>query len=164
MTHNQTLSLFTAEELQIKKVPKYCIKLVTEAQVFYDGKKISGASDIADFLKTTGLHEKAQEEFYAIYLNTKNKIIGFEMVSRGTLNASLVHPRDVFKGALLANAHAIILAHNHPSGDTEPSHADKSVTETLVKAGQLMNVEVLDHVIIGSNGSFFSFRDHSLIN
>lgn len=145
-------------------VPKYCIKLVTESQVYYDGRKIMCAYDIADFLKTIGLHEKAQEEFYSIYLNTKNKIVGVEMVSRGTLNASLIHPRGVFKGAILANAHAVILAHNHPSGDVEPSHADKSVTEILRKAGELLSIEILDHVIIGSAEAYLSFNEKGLMN
>ena len=154
---SQNLSLFDS-------VPRYCIRLVTESQVFYDGKKMSNAALVAEFLMSIGLHEKAQEEFYSLYLNTKNKIVGFEMVSRGTLNSSLVHPREVFKGALLANAHAIILAHNHPSGEVDPSHADKSVTEILVKAGQLLNVEVLDHVILGCTGSYFSFREKGLMN
>lgn len=154
---SQNLSLFDS-------VPRYCIRLVTESQVFYDGKKMSNAALVAEFLMSIGLHEKAQEEFYSLYLNTKNKIVGFEMVSRGTLNSSLVHPREVFKGALLANAHAIILAHNHPSGEVDPSHADKSITEIFRKAGQLLNVEVLDHVIIGCTGRYFSLREKGLMN
>lgn len=79
-----------------------------------------------------------------------------EMISKGTLNASLVHPREVFKGALLANANALILAHNHPSGGVQPSAADKKVTEVLVKAGGIGDVKVLDHVIIGSKGGRIS--------
>ena len=86
-----------------------------------------------------------------------------EMISRGTLNATLIYPREVFKGALLANAHAVILAHNHPSGDVEPSNADKNVTSMLVDAGNLLDVKVLDHVIIGSKGGFFSFSESSLM-
>ena len=85
------------------------------------------------------------------------------MISRGTLNATLIYPREVFKGALLANAHAVILAHNHPSGDVEPSNADKNVTSMLVDAGNLLDVKVLDHVIIGSKGGFFSFSESSLM-
>jgi DNA repair protein RadC len=114
-------------------------------------------------LRTIGLHEKATEEFYGIYLSTKNDVIGIEMISRGTLNASLVHPREVFKGAILANANALILAHNHPSGNVEPSNADKQVTALLVNAGNILDVKILDHVIIGSKGGYYSFRDHSLI-
>jgi DNA repair protein RadC len=85
------------------------------------------------------------------------------MISRGTLNASLVLPREVFKGALLANAHSLILAHNHPSGNTEPSSADRTVTETLLKAGKLLDVQILDHVIVGSTGKYYSFRDSLII-
>jgi DNA repair protein RadC len=109
------------------------------------------------------LHEKATEEFYSIYLSTKNDVLGVEMISRGTLTASLVHPREVFKGALLANAYALILAHNHPSGNVEPSNADKQVTAILTKAGNILDVKILDHVIIGSKEAYYSFRDHSLI-
>ena len=86
-----------------------------------------------------------------------------EMISKGSLNATIIHPREVFKGALLANAHAVILAHNHPSGDVEPSNADKTVTSMLVDAGNLLDVKVLDHVIIGSKGGFFSFSESSLM-
>jgi DNA repair protein RadC len=118
---------------------------------------------VSDLFMAIGLHEKACEEFYALYLNTKNEVIGIQMISRGSLNASLVHPREVFKGALLANASCLILAHNHPSGDTQPSNADKTVTETLVGAGKLLDVQILDHVIVGSSGNYFSFRDSSLL-
>lgn len=79
------------------------------------------------------------------------------------MNASLVHPREVFKGALLANANALILARNHKSGDVQPSAADKKMTEGLVKEGNILDVKVLNHVIIGSKGGFYSFREHSLI-
>jgi DNA repair protein RadC len=126
--------------------------------VIYDHKKINGAKMVSDLLMAIGLHEKACEAFYALYLSTKNDVIGIQMISKGTLNASLVHPREVFKGAFLANAHSVILAHNHPSGNVEPSSADKTVTEALVGAGKLLDVH---HVIIGSSGVFYSFRDSS---
>jgi len=119
---------------------------------------------VYDFLQSIGLHEQAGEEFYSLYLNTKHQVIGMEMISKGTLNSSLVHPREVFKGALLANAHAVILAHNHPSGNVDPSLADKIATEKLVDAGKLLDVKVIDHVIIGSKGGYFSFSESSLIS
>lgn len=84
------------------------------------------------------------------------------MISRGTLNASLVHPREVFKGALLANAYSIMLAHNHPSGNFTPSEADKQVTAKLVKAGKLLDVQVLDHIIVGDS-DYFSFRESRML-
>jgi DNA repair protein RadC len=160
MSHS--LSLFDKEAKQVS-IPCYSIKLVKESVVIYDHKRINGARMVSDLLMGIGLHEKACEEFYALYLNTKNEVIGIQMISRGTLNASLVHPREVFKGALLANASCLILAHNHPSGDPQPSSADKIVTESLVSAGKLLDVNILDHVIVGSTGEFFSFRDSSLI-
>lgn len=119
---------------------------------------------IADFLKSISLHENAQEEFYSLYLNTKNMIVGLDMISRGTLNSSLVHPREVFKGAILANAHAVILVHNHPLGEVDPSIADKVVTEKLSSCSNLMEIQILDHVVIGSTGRYFSFREQGLLN
>jgi DNA repair protein RadC len=160
---SRSLSLF-ADEGERVAIPHYCIRLVKESQIYYENKKIIGAKMVHDFLRTLGLHEKAGEEFYSLYLNTKHQVIGIEMISKGTLNSSLVHPREVFKGALLANAHAVILAHNHPSGFVEPSTADKMVTENLVKAGKLLEVQVLDHVIIGSKGGYFSFTESSIID
>ena len=134
-----------------------------ETEFQYEHNKIIGAKMVYDLLQAIGLHEKAQEEFYSFYLNTKNRVIGMEMISKGSLNATLIHPREVFKGALLANAHAVILAHNHPSGDVEPSNADKIVTTTLIDAGKLLDVKVIDHVIIGSKGGYFSFSESSLM-
>ncbi len=163
MSQTLTLPLFTTEVTTVA-IPRYHIKLVKESEIYYEQKKINGAKMVYDFLLAIGLHEKAGEEFHSFYLNTKNQIIGMEMISKGTLNASLVHPREVFKGALLANANALILAHNHPSGDVEPSEADKKVTAMLVEAGKLLDVKILDHVIIGSKGGFFSFNESSMIN
>ena len=157
-----TLPLFT-EESKTVLIPRYNIKLVKESQIYYQHQKIVGAKMVYDLLQVIGLHEKAQEEFHSFYLDTKNRVIGMEMISKGTLNASLVHPREVFKGALLAYAHALILAHNHPSGDVEPSTADNMVTKNLVDAGKLLNVEILDHVIIGSKGGYFSFSESSIL-
>ena len=162
MTQAQTLPLFQRAEQQIM-IPRYGIRLVKESHIIYDKGRITGSEVVCDLMQTIGLHEQAGEEFHSVYLNTKNEVVGMEMISKGTLNASLVHPREVFKGALLANANALILAHNHPSGDVQPSAADKKVTEGLVKAGNILDVKVLDHVIIGSKGGFYSFREHSLI-
>lgn len=155
------LPLLVAADHQQVAIPRYAIRLVKESQIYYDNRKIHGAQMVRDLLREIGLQDKAGEEFHILYLNIKNQVIGMEMVSKGTLNASLVHPREVFKGALLANAYALILAHNHPSGDVEPSAADKSVTETLVKAGKILDVKILDHVIIGRFGNYYSFRETS---
>ena len=89
------------------------------------------------------------EEFHAVLLNTRRRLIRSERISQGTLDTILVHPREVFRAAILANAHAFILVHNHPSGDSTPSDADIRVTRDLVRASQLMKIELLDHIILG---------------
>src|SRR5436190_13484692 len=89
------------------------------------------------------------ENFQVLLLNTRRKLIRTERISQGTLDTVLVHPREVFKPAIAANAAAIILAHNHPSGDPTPSEADIKVTRDLIRAGQLLKIDVLDHIIIG---------------
>jgi len=94
-----------------------------------------------------------------LHLDSKNKIIKDEIISIGTLNASLIHPREVFKSAIKESANAIILIHNHPSGDPEPSFEDEQVTEKLFSAGELLCIKVLDHVIIGKD-EYYSFKEN----
>jgi DNA repair protein RadC len=89
------------------------------------------------------------ESFAVLFLNTRRRVIGHMIVSTGTLDTILVHPREVFRPAILANAASLILTHNHPSGDPTPSEADIKVTRDLIRAGQLLKMEVLDHVITG---------------
>lgn len=99
------------------------------------------------------IHEEPEEYMYMICMNTKNKIIGVFEISHGSVNASIVSPREVFQKALLANAVSIILMHNHPSGDTTPSREDIEITKRLVEAGKIVGVEVLDHIIVGDKYS-----------
>ena len=99
----------------------------------------------------TNVQEEAQEVFGILILNTKNKIVAVHEVSRGTLNASMIHPREVFKPAVLHNAAAIICFHNHPSGNPEPSIEDIEMTKRLVNAGKIMGIDVLDHIIVGED-------------
>jgi len=109
-----------------------------------------------------GIKDKAKEHFKLILLNTRNKIISISTVSIGTLNASLVHPREVFKDAISHNAYSVVLAHNHPSGDSEPSEDDLMITKRLVDAGKILDIKVTDHIIITKNG-YFSFKEKGLI-
>jgi DNA repair protein RadC len=90
----------------------------------------------------------SEENFVALHLNVKHQLTGYQVVSHGTLSASLVHPREVFKAAVLNNAHCIVVAHNHPAGSTEPSREDLDTTRQLVAAGKLLGVEILDHLIV----------------
>ncbi len=89
------------------------------------------------------------ETFQSILLNTRRRLIRVEQISQGTLDTILVHPREVFRSAIAANAHALVIVHNHPSGDPTPSEADIKVTRDLIRAGQLLKIDVLDHIILG---------------
>ena len=99
---------------------------------------------------------KKQEHFYVLLLDTKNRIINKSLVSVGTLNASLIHPREVFREAIRQAAHGVIAVHNHPSGDPSPSAEDRYITDALKKAGEIINIRFLDHVIIGDE-SYYAF-------
>lgn len=103
-----------------------------------------------------------KEHFKIAILDTKNQIISIENISVGTLNASIVHPRDVFSISIKKNANAIILIHNHPSGDTSPSKEDVNVTYRLIEAGDILGIKVLDHIIIGDN-NYMSFKEEKII-
>jgi len=122
-------------------------------------RKIGSPEDAYRAITTiTNVQEEAQEVFGIIILNTKNKIVAVHEISRGTLNNSMVHPREVFKPAVLHNAAAIICFHNHPSGDPESSIEDITVTKRLVKAGEILGIEVFDHIIVG-DGRYVSLKE-----
>lgn len=125
-------------------------------------RKINTARDVFEYMEGR-IPDETKEHLYVLHLNTKNHITKNELVSVGTLNASLIHPREVFKSAIRESSHAIILVHNHPSGDVEPSNADRQVTNLLKQAGSIIQIELLDHIIIGKSG-WFSFRENSLLS
>ena len=114
------------------------------------GKKIDSAADVASYY-TPKLKDLKKEHFYALLLDSKNRIIKEELISVGTLNSSLVHPREVFKSAIKESANAIILVHNHPSGDCEASESDKETTIRLLAIGRILNIQLVDHIIIGND-------------
>lgn len=109
-------------------------------------------------LLRSGIKDKAKEHFKLILLNARNKVMGISTVSIGTLNSNLVHPREVFREAISYSAASVVFAHNHPSGDSEPSEDDLTITKRLVEAGKILGIEVLDHIIITKTG-FFSFKE-----
>jgi DNA repair protein RadC len=109
-----------------------------------------------------GIQDKAKEHFKLILLNSRNRVISISNISTGTLTTSLVHPREVFKEAITHSAASVVLAHNHPSGDPEPSEDDLKITKKLVESGKILGIEVIDHIIVGKN-SFCSFREKGLI-
>ena len=136
---------------------RYAVRTDSEGQPVVVGRALSAPKDAAAAFMAV-LQDEPAEVFAMICLTTKHRVIAFHEVSRGTLDATLVHPREVFKVALLANAAAIILTHNHPSGDPIPSADDVQLTRRLVDAGALLGVEVLDHIIVG-DGRYYSFKE-----
>ena len=114
-------------------------------------KKITCAEDVFNYFHER-LKDKKQEYFYILMLNTQNYIIGEHLVSKGILDATIIHPREVFKPAIKNSASKIILVHNHPSGDAEPSEDDDEITKKLMSAGEEIGINVLDGVIIGGGG------------
>jgi DNA repair protein RadC len=138
----------------LKKHLRYIVPQIRLALIKEPGMKpypIYTPEDLDRFVEP--LKHYSEEHFVAFHLDAKNQVIGYHIVSHGTVTASPVHPREVFKAALLDNSHAIIVAHNHPAGSLQPSDEDLSVTQTLIKAGELLGVKVLDHIIVSSNGT-----------
>ena len=121
---------------------------------------ISSPADVERLLRGR-IANLDRENFVVVLLNTKNEVIETSTVSVGTLGASLVHPREVFKPAVRASAASVILAHNHPSGKVEPSQEDREVTRRLGEAADVLGIEVLDHVIVGDG--YFSMKEHGML-
>lgn len=137
-------------------------ELVKRAIKFSDNglPRVSSVKDV--LLQVSYLRTKNREHLMAIYLNARNELLFRKDIFLGTLNASLVHPREIFNEALKQNAVSIILVHNHPSGDSDPSEDDLQITKRLQEAGKIMGIEILDHIIIAKN-KHFSFRENKLI-
>ena len=122
--------------------------------------KIYSSESIFNYYKDK-LSDKLQEHFYCVYLDTKNHIIKDKLLFIGTINQSLVHPREVFKEAYLLSASSIICVHNHPSGNVNPSNNDIVITKQLREVGLLLGINVLDHIIIGKD-KYYSFNDNGI--
>jgi len=125
----------------------------------YAKERITCPDDAFEHLRTRVAYLK-KEKFFTLLLDTKNQIIAVEDISTGSLNASIVHPREVFHYAIKKNAKSMILAHNHPSGHPDPSKEDHQITERLIEVGKIVGIEVIDHIIIGKD-SYYSFKEHS---
>jgi DNA repair protein RadC len=136
------------------------VDVVRESE-FPDDIRVFGPSELASYyriLQKTGFIPKEREAFVVFLLNSKNKVIGAHIVSVGTIDGSMVHPREVFRPAIAVGAATIVVAHHHPSGDKTPSQQDKDITDRLQKAGELIGIEVLDHIIIGG-ATHYSFAE-----
>jgi len=165
---NEQTTLFVAEQTTKPKqtsIPVYKVCLVREGRVPCYNQQIRSAVDAATLLHTY-LADVDREHFVVLMLDQKNKVIGINTVSIGSLTASIVHPREVFKVAILANCASIIIGHNHPSSDCQPSREDRAMTTRLVEAGKLLGISVLDSLIVATDGSgkYFSFADEGLLS
>lgn len=150
-------------ELSLPRIAQVlaAIKLgIRATQVACRRRDVSSPNAVYEFIAPQ-MRYLTTERFVVIPLNAKNHILDVCVVSEGTLTASLVHPREIFKPAIRRSAHGIILAHNHPSGDPTPSREDKEVTQRLIGAGKLLGIEVLDHIVVG-DGRYTSFRERGL--
>ena len=140
------------------RIPIYQVKLVRDGSQKAERKKVSHPAVAAEILREY-LDGVDREHFVALLLDTQNQIIGIHTVTVGTLDASLIHPREIYKAAILANAASVVLAHNHPSGDPTPSAEDRAVTRQIRSAGTTIGIEVLDHIIVGDSPQFYSFLE-----
>lgn len=141
------------------RLTRYSVALVRDSSEMKDGaKRISSISDVP--LDDMKLLDREQLRVY--FLDSRRNLIGWEVVSQGTLTASLAHPREIFKGAILSNSAGIILAHNHPSGECSPSEEDQRLTQRIRQAGVILGIELLDHVIVAEDGKY-SFKTAGLL-
>ena len=148
---------------QLTKIDIVKIQMVRDGTLEYGKKAIKGPQDLAE-LGMKFLKHADREIFLLVCLNTRNNINCIHVVSIGTVNTSLVSPREVLKAAILSNASSVAFIHNHPSGDPDPSDDDIKITNRLVECGKLFGIELLDHVIISDDGKYHSFMERGLIS
>lgn len=145
----------------MNRIQTVTIQLGKEKSGLYESNKIESALDVFN-IADKYLANADREHFCVMCLDTKNKVNCINTVSVGSLNSSIVHQREVFKAAILSNANAIILFHNHPSGDPTPSREDVDATKKIAQAGEIMGIELIDHVIVG-DGRYYSLKEKGQI-
>ncbi|SIR32117.1 DNA repair protein RadC [Priestia flexa] len=144
-----------------KRVNIVSVKLVRESCILYAKRSIRSPQDAYELLKSF-LEDKDREHFIVVTLDTKNQPVSINVCHIGSLNASIVSPREVMKSAILSSGASFMIAHNHPSGNTTESREDVEVTKRLAEAGKLMGIELLDHIIIG-DGKYNSLKEKGVI-
>jgi DNA repair protein RadC len=137
------------------------LQMIREHMDYYSTKKVNRPSDVAEVVRRF-INSSDREMFVAVHLATDNRIASVHLISLGTLNQSLIHPRECFKAALLCNAQSVVFAHNHPSGNLEPSVEDREITRKLRECGEVLEIKVLDALIVSDEG-YFSFVENSLL-
>lgn len=148
----------------MKSMIKYSVQLVKEKEEKYMDKQANSPQAVANIINEVfNMDTQPSELFVMLALDTKKRPIGCFMVSQGSLNGTIVEPREVFQRAILVNADSIVVAHNHPSGEVIPSFKDMDATRVLKEAGELLRIELVDHIIIGENGKYYSFRENGQV-
>lgn len=147
------------KKIPAKRVDIVSLKLVKESSVLYETRKISNPYDAYRLAKNF-LVDSDREKFVVVCLDTKSQPVSIEVVSIGNVNSTMVHPREVFKVAVLSNASKIICFHNHPSGSTNFSKEDEVITNRLKKCGEILGIELVDHIVVGNNDKYFSFKEN----
>jgi DNA repair protein RadC len=143
-------------------LPRYKIMLVKEPEaVFTSYPRYGNSRELFEAFREE-FSALDREQFFMITLDSKNRTIGYHTISVGSLSSSIVHPREVFKPAILENAAAVVFLHNHPSGDPAPSREDRECTNRLAAAAKILGIRVLDHVILGET-DYFSFADAGML-
>ena len=144
------------------RIPRQRVSLVREAYIRSEWKSFHNSGELYRFGMEHLFDDADRESFFVLMLDSKNRLIGVNLVSMGSLNSSIVVARECFKPAIVASAAAVIFCHNHPSGDAAPSREDRECTQRLVEAGRILGIRVLDHVIVGE-GEHFSFADAGIL-
>ncbi len=169
MMQMEQISLFgenTEDKTVYKQTFAYRVKMIKEKKIRFQSEPLSDSKSAAHAVRNTinALGQNDREHFVVLLLNVKHGIIGCNIASVGTVMSAVVHAINVFKPAILMNAPAMIVGHNHPSGNTEPSTEDKAMTSRLAAAAQLMNISIYDHVIVSlENESYYSFTESGLM-
>ena len=145
------------------RIPRYRLVLVRDGSLATEwNKQVRQPGDVAAFMAPLAA-DLDREHFWVLLLDGKNRAIGLNLVSIGSLTAALIHPREVLKPAIVGNAAAIVLIHNHPSGDPAPSAEDAALTRRLCEGADLIGVRILDHIVLGEAGSFRSLADDGVL-
>ena len=150
------------EFVRIYRIPRQRLSLIRDGSLQSTWKRFSNSLEAFRFAREQLYADADREQFHILMLDSKNRLVGVNLVSQGSLSTSVVCPREVFKAAILANSAAVILLHNHPSGCPEPSHEDRDCTRRLCEAGKILGIRVLDHVVVGQE-EHFSFADTGLL-
>lgn len=150
------------KKIPAKRVGIVSLKLVKEKSVLYQTRTIRSPYDAYKLIKNF-LIDSDREKFVVACLDTKNQPVNISVVSIGSVNSAIVHPREVFKVAMLSNASKIICFHNHPSGNLKCSKEDENITNRLKECGEILGIELVDHIIVGDNDTYFSFKENCMM-